>query len=164
MDQSLLKQLLRYEPETGLFFWLVTHKNRKAGEIAGGKVPGGGGIIYWTIRVDGIQCRAHRLAWFYMTGEWPKGLIDHEDRNGLNNRWTNLREATVSQNKMNGKRYSSNSCGFKGVSRRTDGRYRARIGVGGKRVHLGNFADPAEAYAAYVAAAPKYHGEFARIA
>lgn len=87
--------------------------------------------------------------------------VDHIDRNGLNNTRSNLRIATVVQNQANARISKSNTTGFKGV-RKHKGKFMARISVNGNRLFLGMFATPELAHAAYMEAAIKYHGEFAR--
>src|ERR1043165_3940616 len=87
-------------------------------------------------------------------------LVDHIDGNGLNNRRSNLRLATYAQSSMNRGRNIKNSSGYKGVDLK-DGKWRAEIQVSRKKVYLGRFSTPEEAYAAYCEAAKKYHGEFA---
>lgn len=91
------------------------------------------------------------------------GQTDHKDRDGLNNRRANLRDATDSQNAMNRRRQANNSTGFKGVSlHKRIGLYQARISANRTRIHLGYFETPQMAHAAYLAAAKKIHGEFGR--
>lgn len=96
-------------------------------------------------------------------------IVDHKDNNSLNNTRQNLRVATKSQNRRNGKRNSDNQTGFKGVSRTSaqngiwNGHYRASITVSGKSVHLGTFDTPEEAYENYCKAAILHFGEFARV-
>jgi hypothetical protein len=97
-----------------------------------------------------------------MTGEWCSVMIDHRDGNPSNNRWSNLRRATVSQNNANRRLHRNNKCGFKGVVQNHIGRWVASIYKNGQRHHLGCFATAQEAHAAYVAAARKLFGEFAR--
>jgi len=88
--------------------------------------------------------------------------IDHIDRNGLNNRRINLRAATTGQNKANQGRYHNNTSGYKGVYWELDrGKWRAQVGIRGRRVHLGRFNDPRDAARAYNEAAMKHFGEFA---
>ena len=96
-----------------------------------------------------------------MKGKWCSQVIDHRDGDPSNNRWTNLRSATRSQNSANKRLYRSNACGLKGVCRERSG-WRATIYKNGRRRHLGNFPTPQEAHAAYVKAARKLFGEFAR--
>jgi hypothetical protein len=105
------------------------------------------------------QFKAHRVAWLLMIGEWPAMGIDHIDGDGTNNRWSNLRLATQSQNLMNRKMQDNNTSGFKGVTRH--GTYwRAQIWVKGKRIGLGNHRTKELAYEAYCKANREIHGEF----
>lgn len=156
-----LKELLHYDPETGLFYWIKSRGGVKVG-IAG--TPKG--IGYINIRIDTRVYQAHRLAWFYMTGEWPRGWIDHADCNPSNNSMSNLREATKSQNAANKGLLRRNTTGFKGVTKchRGRGGYIATIKVKDKQHYLGRFDTAEDAHAAYMAAAIKFHGEFARAA
>jgi hypothetical protein len=89
--------------------------------------------------------------------------VDHRNGNGLDNRRSNLRAASQSQNKKNLPAYANNKSGYKGVIRLTTGRYRASIGVDGKRVYLGTYDDAETAAIAYNVAATNLHGEFARL-
>lgn len=90
--------------------------------------------------------------------------VDHEDRDGLNNRRKNLRLCTFSQNLQNQKRYSNNTTGYKGVSfHKIMDKYQAYINVNKKRFYLGYFDTPEEAHEAYCKAAIELHGEFARL-
>jgi hypothetical protein len=161
--QEDLKRLFHYDPETGNFIRKVTKAgNAKAGMIAGAKSVRGGIIIRMFGNKD---FRAHRLAWLYMTGEFPPdGLeIDHINCNPEDNRWCNLRLATKSQNKHNTRVRKNNTHGFKGVSF-VNGRWMASIRLNWKRHYLGCFATPEQAAAAYAKAAHELHGEFARTA
>jgi hypothetical protein len=158
LTQQRLKELLNYDPATGVFTWLVGGHGVKVGDVAG--ADNGSGYIRFS--VDGKRGRkAHRLAWLYMTGEWPVGAVDHRDLDKANNAWANLREATNSQNQAN--KTGRNSTGFKGVYK-DHNRFKAMISVNGKQIHLGNRSTPEEAHALYVAAANDIHGEFARSA
>lgn len=164
LTQERLKQLLRYDPETGLFYWRENRGGRKAGEIAGCTKR-----TYTAISVDDRIYRGHLLAWLYMTGRWPDRFIDHKDLNKHNNAWTNLREATKSQNQANVGLIKSNKSGLKGVSRYRAGEnygkpWQSGIRVNGKSMHLGHFSTKEEAHAAYCSAAEKIFGEFARAA
>jgi hypothetical protein len=105
---------------------------------------------------------ARSVIWLWMTGEWPPDEIDHRDMDGTNNKWGNLRKATHADNMHNQKPRHHNTSGFKGVHRRANGKWRASIGIDGKRINLGTFSTAAEAGAAYGEAARKLHGEFAR--
>jgi len=160
LTQARLKELLHYDPETGLFRWKVYRaRSARAGSLAGVQKERGRIIIC----LDQREYKAHRLAWFYMTGAWPKNQIDHIDCNAGNNAFANLREATNSQNHMN--KVSRNSTGFKGVKfDKRRGKWDANIKLLGKVKFLGSFKSPEAAYAAYCDAAKIFHGEFARVA
>jgi len=106
---------------------------------------------------------AHRLAWLLTHGEWPKDEVDHINGDRMDNRLSNLREATRSQNSMNIGARRTNKTGFKGVWA-YKGRFRSQIALDGKRTSLGTFDTAQEAYSAYCAAVVKLHGEFARAA
>jgi hypothetical protein len=83
---------------------------------------------------------------------------------GLNNRWNNLREATLAENRMNRGKQKNNTSGFKGVFIHPDGKWQAKIGHQKKQIHIGLFDCRAAAYFAYIIAANIRHGEFARAA
>lgn len=101
-----LRELLIYEPLTGLWCWLVRPSNRcHKGWFPGTiNIAGGHGHSqnpYRRFKIDGKNYYAHDLAYLYMTGEWPKDQVDHEDRDSLNNIWVNLRPATNGENQLN---------------------------------------------------------------
>jgi hypothetical protein len=155
-----LRKLLDYNPETGVFVWRVSAGRRaKEGARAGHRLPSG----YRVIQISGGYYREHRLAWLYMTGEWPPQEIDHRNLVRDDNRAKNLRLATSAQNQANKGVLPNNTSGFKGVSR-AGGRWKAEIGIDGKRRYLGLFDTLVEAHDAYNEAARKAYGEFARAA
>ena len=159
ITRARLLELLHYDSETGEFRWQErVSRSVKVGDLAGLTDSEG----YRQITIKGRAYRAHQLAWFYMTGKWCTVVIDHRDGDPSNNRWDNLRPATISQNNANRRPNRNNKSGFKGVVQHHIGRWCARIKKNGRRYHLGSFASPQEAHAAYVAAARKLFGEFAR--
>jgi hypothetical protein len=118
----------------------------------------------WRVKIDYQEYLAHQLAWLYMTGEWAPLDIDHKDTDPLNNRWDNLRLATPSQNGGNKKKQENNS-GFKGVHKIEGSKinpFVAWIQVRGKKKYLGCFPTPEKAHSAYVSAAVRGFGEYAR--
>lgn len=127
-----------------------------------GRVNGNG---YLEICIDGRLYAAQRLAWLYMTGEWPVVDIDHWDLDKLNNRWGNLRKASKAQNQANTTTRKSNRSGFKGVfaTARHPDRWQSQIRINGVRKHLGTFDTPEQAGAAYASALAATHGEFGRV-
>lgn len=157
-----LRARLTYYPTIGSFQWVdpSPYHSEKLGLEAGGPVPGGSGKLYHTISVNGRKYKRSRLAWLYMTGEWPEHQIDHINGNSLDDRWCNLRQATATENAWNHKRRAKKSDLPMGV--RTIGpRFQARLAVNHKMIHLGCFATPEEASDAYRQAREKHYGEFA---
>lgn len=149
-----LRELLHYDPTTGVFTWAIRVSNCvKVSDIAGSMTGG----RYWHIKLDGKKYQAHRLAWFHAYGEWPKGEVDHIDGDRLNNRIANLRDVPSTVNQHNLRRaFSNNKLGLLGVSQKGN-RFLAEIQVSRKKIHVGYFATAAEAHAAYVAAKRKHH-------
>ena len=163
LSQDRLKELLHYDPETGVFTWPPgtggkgrPHHPKRAG--------GDDGQGYYRIWVEGRFYRSTHIAWLYMTGELPSAQIDHADKNSLNDRWNNLRLATQNQNKANSGAYKNNSLGVKGVRLHRNGHNEALLRFNGKLVYLGCYRTLAEAKAVYDAAAIEHFGEFARSA
>jgi hypothetical protein len=119
-----LKQLLEYNPETGLFIWKVATAHRTlVGTIAGSVNCSG----YVRLQIAGKLYQAHRLAWLYMTGSLPKEHIDHVNGIKQDNRWCNLREASNGQNQQNQKLQKNNTVGVKGLTYREASGNRAAI-------------------------------------
>lgn len=157
-----LKNVLIYDPETGLFEWLLKPSvGVNIGDVAGAITSEG----YVTISYRRKAYRAHRLAWPYVYGEYPKNLIDHINGVRADNRIANLRPATNSQNLMNSKVRRESKTGIKGVSERNwpGRRFCAAIVIGGSRRHLGVFHTASEASNAYRQAARDHFGEYARL-
>jgi hypothetical protein len=133
----------------------------KIGGVAGFILSSG----YRYVCVAGKLYLAHRVCWYLKTGKWPDHDIDHKDQDKANNRWKNLRRATDSQNQANRKTPKNNTSGYKGVSWHTHyGKYVASIEVRGKAIWLGSHDSKELAAAAYLVAAKKYFGKFARAA
>jgi HNH endonuclease/AP2 domain len=153
-----LRELLAYAPETGRFYWRTRRGSAAAGREAGQVTAHG----YRTIGVDGTSYYAHRLAWLYIHGEHPRGIIDHANGNPTDDRIANLRHCSRTENARNARRRKTTR--FKGVYR-LRGRipkWYAQICVNGKGIRLGTFDTAEQAAAAYDAAARRYHGAFAR--
>lgn len=150
LNLEAFKRNIEYCPISGYFTWITSHR---AGEMAGHTVNG-----YRKITFEQGVYMAHRVAWFYMTGSWPKDQIDHINRIRSDNRFVNLREATAAQNCFNRSIASNNKSGFKGVSKSTDcNRWVAHICLEGKIRHLGLFKTPEEADAVYRLAQAELH-------
>ena len=160
LTHARLTQLLHYDPETGVFTRKTAVGGRKIGEISGCKNTNG----YIEIGIDRHLYKAHRVAWFYMTGEWPRRFIDHINGVKDDNRFANLRTATNSENTRNSRMRNDNTSGLKGVTfHKASGKWCAQIMKHGKQNHLGLFDTSEDAYSAYCAASKELHGEFARL-
>jgi len=158
ISQEKLKELLNYDMSTGQFYWLETRGRFKKDTIAG-YIDNTG---YIKIEIDGKKYRAHRLAWVYVHGSIPDGMIvDHIDGIKTDNRIFQLRLANFSQNNSNCGLRKNNKTGVKGVHF-CRGKYRARIKLNGKYNHLGYFDTLEQAAQAYKDASPIYHGQFGR--
>jgi len=143
-----LRLLLDYDPATGILKWRKNgrRKNSHEGQPAGA-INASGGLV---VRVDYRMHHAARLAWLHYYGEWPKGFVDHRNRNRADNRIENLREATPGENSRNQGRARNNTSGFKGVNYvKPTGKWRAVIRAHGKMHFLGGFVTKGEAAQAY---------------
>lgn len=163
LDAALLRKMLSYDSETGVFRWLVrANKNTVIGSVAGCVIGNG----YYQIRMLGKQnFYGHRLAYLYMMGEWPPEQIDHRDGDPTNNRWNNLRVSDQTQNMGNTCTPSHNTSGHKGVSWcKKRKKWRAYVVFKKKQTSLGYFTHKHDAAAAYAIGAKRTFGEFARVA
>lgn len=161
LTQARLKELLHYDPETGIFTWLVTRgggasSGRKAGAI--NRRTG-----YFRIGLDGKDYLSHRLAWLYSYGSWPTDQLDHIDRDRSNNRISNLRPSNGAGNSNNRGLRSDNTSGFRGVravKNKKHVRWASYGCVDGKDKYLGRFSTPEEAASVAEAWRKEHHGEF----
>jgi|SRR5580765_96318 len=164
-----LKARFNYDPETGIFTrimrsdvrpcWNSRYADKPAGTISA--TTG-----YVNLNIDKRLYRAHRLAWLYVYGTWPDGELDHKNLDRLDNRISNLRQATSGQNRANTRKQSNNTSGYKGVTRFRYGnvyKWRARINKNRTEIVLGYYDRLEEAHNAYSNAAQKFYGEFARV-
>lgn len=157
LTQKELFDALHYEPSTGKFFWKISPVN---GVCVGDEA---GSIISEGYRVIGYRksvYMAHRLAWLFMTGEWPKLQIDHKNNIRSDNSWSNLRLATNTQNQQN-RRTGRGSSRYIGVSynpgTNKDAVWAARIMLNRKPKWIGRFKCETAAYVAYCAEKAKLH-------
>jgi len=159
ITQSELKEVLDYNPDTGVFTWKKTVNSRAViGSVAGHQDYN----VYIQISIYRKKYRAHRLAFLYMTGEWPKELVDHINQIKDDNRWINLREATVSENNINSKKPKNNKSGYRGVHwDTTRSKWVAMIKYKYKKMNLGAYVNIEDAAAAYKKAALELYGKFA---
>lgn len=158
ISQQRLLELLDYDLETGAFTRKVSTGGRY-GATVGAEAGCLNDSGYLLISLQSLQYRAHRLAWLYVTGAWPKFEIDHINGIRSDNRWENLRDVSGSVNLQNKRQAQSNSkTGLLGASWNTrDERFVSRIKVNGKYRSLGGFDSAELAHAAYLAAKRQLH-------
>ncbi len=150
----------RYDPTSGFVTWKVSRGRMKSGYRAGTELNDG----YRYIRINKKAVLEHRVAWFLVYGEWPHPTIDHINMVRSDNRFCNLRIATISENNRNRPKQSNNTSGYKGVTLdKNTNKYQAKI-THNKITHsLGSYDSAAEAATAYQTAAKELHNEFARV-
>lgn len=166
LTQAHLKECLSYDPDAGIFTWLNrpeshfktrrafnTWNSRFSGKITGYKKKE---FPYLVIRIGGINYKAHRLAFLFMTGSMPPS-VDHINGIRFDNRWINLREASTSENQKNASMRSDNKSGVTGVQwYKKLSKWVARITSDGEKIHLGYFDDIKDAIKARKQAERKY--------
>lgn len=156
------KEMFDYNPDTGLLFRKTGSKYMNhihINSFVGWKTPNG----YMRVSVNNFNYNVHRLIWLLMTGKWPEYQIDHINGIRDDNRFCNLREATLSQNSANRiKNKNKSSCGYKGVFKDKNG-WQSRITLHGNQIYLGNYGTPEEAHAAYVAKAKELFGDYTKV-
>ena len=153
-----VKSEIRYCSYSGQFYWL---KYRAGRNDQPGHVGSGG---YLKICINRKIYLAHRLAWFLYYGRFPSKQIDHIDGDRLNNKISNLREASSTQNNRNASLRSDNKSGVRGVCwKNREQKWHAQISVDKKNISIGYFISLDEAKQAYAIASEKYHGEFGKV-
>lgn len=157
LTQAELQAQLNYDPETGIFTWKISKRGTSLNAQAG-TINSNGYVI---IGLNQKIYRAHRLAWLYIHGEFPKEYLDHINGNRSDNRLCNLREANNTQNQWNAGISKNNTSGIKGVAWRESYKsYRVRIRVNGKQLHIGYFKTIELAKEAAEQARLKFHKQF----
>lgn len=157
LTSDKVKELLNYSPETGVFRWKIGTRKVKVGDFAGCLDSRG----YLKIGINKRGYTAHRLAWLYMTGDWPKGSLDHINGNQLDNCWKNLREANKYQQQMNIRRAKNNTSGYKNVFWNPRySKWEVKGSANGKRFYLGRYKTKEEGNEVYVKWAKENQGEF----
>lgn len=155
ITQDRLKELVSYDPDTGVFVWLKDNgKNAKQGSTAG-RINFYG---YSVICIDGQTYLAHRLAWMYCFGNFPEMNIDHLNGDRNDNRVSNLRDVSQDVNCQNHRKQNGDKPVMIGVSfDKATKKFKSQIMHKGKNLHLGRFRTEAEAHDAYISAKRKFH-------
>jgi hypothetical protein len=154
LTQERLKELLSYDPISGVFTRKIKHKRCNVGDIVGV----GQRNKYLQCSIDNKLYKLHRLAWLYMYDCWPSDQIDHVDHNPRNNAIANLRDVSSAQNHQNRARKTKSASGYLGVTwHKRDRRWQAYIEIKGKSIHLGQYIDLDDAIVARKRAEMIYH-------
>ncbi len=158
MSEKLLEEIKKvfvYDPNTGDLFREFRLRRKRVGTISTDK--------HYQVKYKNIMYQKTQIIWVIMVGRFPYGLVDHIDRDGLNDKWDNLREATFSQNRINSNIWKNNTSGMKGVSyHKVTGKWQAKITKDYKQIHLGLFKTPEEAQNARNVKASELFGAFAQ--
>lgn len=156
LSQSRLKELMSYDPDSGVFTRLIDCNRSKKGEAVSCKHNKG----YFRVSIDGTRYLLHRLAFLFMEGRMPDE-IDHINGDRSDNRWANLRECCSRQNKFN--MTSRSKSGVKGVYwNKEKEKWQAQLSIDGKVKFLGRFKNLDDARDVVIEARNVHHGEFAR--
>jgi len=155
LTQELVKELLHYNPDTGVVTRRVAIGRKKSGSVFGCLSKTHAGKSYLRQRLYGKKYRVHRIIWLYMTGVWPIE-IDHDDGNGLNNRWDNIRNVTQTENSKNHRLQKNNTSNHVGVSWLENRKKWEAYVYNGRKIGLGQFTDWFEAVCARKSAENKY--------
>ena len=155
LTQKRLLELVTYDQESGDFMSRVSRGNAApAGKRLGFLVKG-----YVSFAVDYRTYRAHRLAWLYVYGEFPDGMVDHINGVRTDNRIANLRLADSRVNQENLRTSKANNkLGVLGVHQMKSGKFRACIQTNRKQVHIGVYESLEHARAAYLETKRRLHG------
>jgi hypothetical protein len=142
LTQKRLKEVLHYNPDTGIFTWILSNSNRiHKGDKAGCNSNG-----YISIGVDGSRYRAHVLAWLYMEGYFPENDIDHINRIKSDNKWKNLRHVSRSCNLRNNDIRSNNTSGLTGIRLNCNkSKWIVEITINNKNIYLGRYINKVDA-------------------
>jgi len=156
LNYEEVRRLLDYDPETGILTWKIPRRNTVVGQEAGRAVTRCN-KPYRAIHICGKQTMSHKVAFLWMTGRFPVEEVDHQNGNGRDNRWTNLREVTRLENNKNRRRYSNNKSGQTGVCwAKREKRWRVSISVSKQPIILGYFISKEKAIAVRKAAEITY--------
>ena len=159
MNTNHLKELFRYDPETGFIYWIAKGKGKIKKKPAGSKLFSG----YIGICIGSKRIQAHRIAWFLHYGQWPDKQIDHINGIRTDNRIVNLRLATNSENGKNHGKNKNNTSGYQGVYwDKANVKWRAIIKFNNKSISLGRYVLFDDAVKAKKEAENKYFGEWLR--
>jgi hypothetical protein len=155
-----MDQQLRLNAETGKLFWIQPPKyhpdliGKEAGCLQKNQKKN-----YWIVQVNGKKYRRSHIVFYFANGYWAKPCIDHINGDSTDDRPTNLRQATSTQNAWNHKKRARRIQLPIGVRKLASGKFQARIGYFGKQIHLGSFQSPDEASTIYQSKRKNHHSK-----
>ena len=152
LDIAELRNQLRYDPDTGEFWWTVPHHKRQMNRPVGSYDRDGYKRIFYNKRLFAL----HRLAFYFMTGSMPLHCVDHINGVRDDNRWCNLRLATRAENMQNKKKQTNTVSQYPGLSFHA-GKWQCNIGFNNKRIYLGRYHTEEDAALAYILVKQRLH-------
>jgi hypothetical protein len=159
ITQNRLKEVLDYNPITGIFIRKIRINKVKAGSIAGTKTAQG----YLSVSIDGRPYLLHRLVILFMTGSFPEKQVDHINGIRTDNRWMNIRNVSVQENSFNRVPNKNRELQVKNVYWIPKlKRYRVKMKINKITTHFGYYDDLELAELVAKEAQQKYHGVYAR--
>ena len=150
VNAAMVREAFHYDPETGVFTW---REGRKRKGAAGFPRTAG----YWGLKLGQHLFAAHRVAWLYVHGEWPRYDIDHIDGDRRNNRISNLRDVTTSVNGQNQRKATASSQTRLLGCHPHRHKFQAQITLDGSIKHLGVFDTAEQGHQAYLLAKRQLH-------
>lgn len=163
LTYALLDQLFTVDIGDGKLYWKVAPKGhpRLLNKEAGSSRKTNSGKFYWHIKIGGIPYKRGHLIFLFVNGRLPHPCLDHIDGDSLNDRSSNIREATVTENAWNHKKRKRRIKLPMGVRILASGRFQARLGYRGAQLHLGAFDTPEDARSAHIKKRKELYGKFA---
>lgn len=152
---TIAAELLSYDEANGLIYWKTSGSGRLLDRPAGSLETNG----YYSVCINGIRLKLHRVIWLLHYGRWPEKFIDHIDGDKTNNRISNLREATTRQNGWNRKSSKANTSGHRGVRQRY-GKWHAVITYNGEEIRIGSFQTFEDAVTARIQKEIELYGDY----
>lgn len=162
LTKNLVDSMFEIHPDEGKIFW----KNVSKHHIGLNRKEAGGpssarGKTYWVVSIHGKKYKRSRIIFLHVHGNISSQCLDHINGNSLDDRISNLREASFCQNCQNVKEKSKKSGLPMGIRTMASGKYQARISVNGRQIHLGCYETVEEAASVYQKKRKEFFNDFA---